>query len=89
MKWRLELLLPLVTSSPAGDHRGSGGVHLAVEVPSAGSGAERRPADQGAFCPAEGLLQGWSRPRGELPPRPELLQGTASNKYTYTVCTHL
>lgn len=61
--------------SLSGDHRGSDSAHLAVKVPPASGGAERRAADQAALCPAEGLLQGWSRPRGELPPGPELLQG--------------
>ena len=64
-----------IFSSLSGHHRGSGGLQLAAEVPSAGRGAERRAADQAALRPAEGLLQGRSGPRGELPPGPELLQG--------------
>lgn len=55
---------------------------MAVEVPSSSCGAERQPADQTALCPAEGLFQSWSCPRGELPPGPELLQGTASDTCT-------
>ncbi len=39
----------------SGDYRGSAGLHLDAEVPSAGGGAELRPADQAAVCPAEGL----------------------------------
>lgn len=72
------LTLFFCLSSLAGDHRGSGGIYLPFEVPSASSGAERQPADQAALCPAEGLLQGRSRPRGELPPGPELLQGAGN-----------
>lgn len=74
--------LSLSFSSLPGDHRGSAGVHLHVEAPPAGSGAQRQPAGQAALRPAEGLLHGGSRPRGELPACPELLQGARDDEYS-------
>lgn len=70
----------LTFSSPSGDHRGPGLLHFPAQVPAAGGGEELGAADQEALRPVEGLLQGWSCSRRELPPGPELLQGRTLKK---------